>query len=432
MNVINVPDIEKLLRRRHRLLSKLLKQALLRALTREASALEEVTEYPANPPKWLTLDVYEARKPFYRFVANDVIVGKIAVVELWLAASIARGERWIRYDANGRVAYLRNIQDLNDALALCEKDMVRFRRQDDRCAERARGSDPEHVEAVLCLPFGFTWVRLLTPTALAWEGRHMHHCIGQQDYADMQQSGEAEYFSLRNERGRPVVTLEAAYGSMIQSHATANTHARPKYSDEIDALLDFMGWHREDAGGMPPPPRNRLRSYLAHCENAESDIIGDFNLERRIGRIRLPRVMRVTGSFIAIGNEFLRGLPEILDVGGDLRLPRCTNLAVMPRWLKVAGDADLTFCTAITGLPTDVEIGSSLDLTGCTSLERLPSGLAVGQTLNVSQCWSLPHIPDSVHVGHALVRGRMAYVSVRDMNRHIAGLGWVAFRRRRA
>lgn len=432
MNVVNVKDIEKVLRRSDRLLSKLLKQALLRPFTRESHVLEELTEYPADPPPWLTRQVYEERKPFYRFVANDLALAIISMAELWLATSIARGERWTRrVDDAGRVPRLRNIQRIEDVLNLCAADMERYRRPEGRAAQDAAGRDPPHVETVLHLLTGLTWVRLCTPAALSWEGTNMRHCLGHDRYAARQRGGEAAYFSLRDARGRPFVTIETAGGTISECRGIANSDPFPHYRSDIDALIDLMGWRRSGAREMAPPPRRRLRAYRAHCDDCEVDVPGDFSLVNRTGDIRLPRVMRVAGSFLAAGNVSLRALPEILDVGGHLRLHGCINLGMAPQWLRVAGDADMARCTALMTLPADMQIGGSLDLTGCASLRRIPARLIVGRTLNISQCWSIPRVPETVQVAETLIRGRMSYVNVRDMNRHISGQGWVAFGRRR-
>ena len=139
--------------------------------------------------------------------------------------------------------------------------------------------------------------------------------------------------------------------------------------------------------------------------------------------------MRVAGSFLAAGNASLQALPEILDVGGHLRLHGCINLTRAPQWLRVAWrcrHGPLHWPHGTTRRHADRRLRSIL--TGCAKpAPHSPHGSSWAGLLNISQCWSIPRVPETVQVAETLIRGRMSYVNVRDMNTAYQRAGpWVA------
>ena len=429
-NVINEHDVRRFLQRGDLVLTLLLLQCAYRGLLCEPAALEEVGDYPRDPPPWLTPERFRSRGPFHRFVATPEIVTEIEKLERWLREAIRRKEGWlVERDENGLVRRLKNIGKLAQALDKMEKDMRRWN-QVSNSHRLGPGFDEPHVEAVLKLGDGFTWVKLNTAEALKWEGRMMQHCVGSEIYARALEGGVAEFYSLRDVRGRPHVTLEVSDRKIQQCSGQGNS-IPGDFLPAIDALRNAKHWNRPAVEGMRRPSRRRCRLYADACLDEERTVAGKWDLKASADIIRLPRVLKVEGTLDLSQSQNFTALPEILLVEGNLRLAGCANLRVMPRWMWVEGDIDMTNCSAVKALPVDCGLGGSLDLTGCGALRSLPAGLNVEGCLILDGCTGLRHIPSSVSIGDTINIGRIAYCAVADVNRRLAGGSWLLHKRRR-
>jgi hypothetical protein len=76
-------------------------------------------------------------------------------------------------------------------------------------------------------------------------------------------------------------------------------------------------------------------------------------------------------------------------------------------------------------------VAGSINLTGCSGLRSVPHTLSVDGSLRLDGCSRLKHIPCDVAVGDTINIGRIAYCTIADVNRRLAGGGWLAQRRRR-
>jgi PcfJ-like protein len=429
-NVINEDDVRRFLQRGDLVLATPLLECAYLGLLREPAALEEVGEYPRAPPPWLTPERFRSRGPFHRFVPTLEIVAEIDKLERWLREAIRRKEAWLEErDENGLVRRLKNIGKLAQALDKMEKDMRRW----NQIANRHRlspGFDEPHVEAVMKLDDGFTWYKLKTREALRWEGGSMRHCVGSEIYAHALELGVATFFSLRDMRGRPHVTLEVCEQKILQCSGQENS-TPVDFMEAIDTLRDAMGWNRLAIERMRLPSRRRGRLHADACLDEERTVAGSWDLKARAEVIRLPRVLRVEGTLDLSQCQQFTALPEILLVEGNLRLAGCTNLRIMPRWMWVDGDIDMTNCSAVKTLPADCGLGGSLDLSGCSAMRSLPAALNVEGCLILDGCTGLRHIPSSVSIGDTINIGRIAYCAVADVNRRLAGGGWLVHKRRR-
>ncbi len=429
-NVINEDDVRRFLQQGDLVSASLLLQCAYRGLLCEPAALEEVGDYPRDPPPWLTPERFRSRGPFHRFVATPEIVDKIEKLKRWLREAIRRKENWLEErDENGRVRRLKNIGKLAQALDKMEKDMRRWK-QVSNSHRLGPGFDEPHIEAVLKLEDGFTWVKLNTPEALRWEGRMMEHCVGSDLYARALEWGIAEFYSLRDVRGRPHVTLEVCDRKIQQCSGQGNC-IPGDFLPAIDALRIAKHWNRPAVEGMRRPSRRRCRLYADACLDEERTVAGNWDLKASADVIRLPRVLKVEGTLDLSQSQNFTALPEILLVEGNLRLAGCANLRIMPRWMWVEGDIDMTNCSAVKALPVDCGLGGSLDLTGCSALRSLPAALNVEGCLILDGCTGLMHIPRSVSIGDTINIGRIAYCAVADVNRRLAGGGWLVHKRRR-
>lgn len=96
---------------------------------------------------------------------------------------------------------------------------------------------------------GFRWVRLVKALQFEREGKLLNHCVGNGNYFNNWQSGSAEYYSLRDINNKPRVTIEVTIDtSPLRKKAVRQckgfSNSRP--SDELQPfildLLEEMKW----------------------------------------------------------------------------------------------------------------------------------------------------------------------------------------------
>jgi hypothetical protein len=429
LNVINGEDLRCFLQRDDALLTALLMQCLYRGLLSERAALEEVKEYPQDAPEWLTPERFQGDGPFYRFVATPEVAALVQRIEQWLIEAIGRKEAWLEErDQKGHVQRLRHIGKLPHVIDKMQKDMRRWTHM---AAGRrpCPGSDEPHVETVLRLDDGFVWVKLKTAEALRWEGRRMQHCVGSARYIEALQLENAQFFSLRDIGGRPHVTLQLCDRKIHDCRGHGNG-APSDFLPAIDTLRCAMGWNCPAIERMRRPTRRRHRLYRDACLDREMTIPGNLDLSARRYLLRLPRKLKVEGTLDLSHNLRFTALPEILEVSGDLRLAGCSNLNIMPRWLWVGGDLDMTGCSSAMRMPPTCGVAGSINLTGCSGLRSVPRSLSVEGSLRLDGCSGLKHIPTDVSIGDTINIGRIAYCAIADVNRRLAGGGWITHSRR--
>jgi hypothetical protein len=415
--ILNPHDINRLLERGSPQLTKAMKQALRRALEREAGALREVTTYPNPPPPNLTREEFEANGPFYVFVPDAMTLSIITAIELWLSKAISDRAPWIdKVDDSGRITRLRNVKTLSQVIDLCLADEEDSRRQKARAEDLAFGNAPEHAAPVLRLANDFAVVRLLTPASLSWEGQRMGHCLGNPTYATCLAKGYADYYSIRDAAGRPRVTLEVSNGRLYQCKGRANSDPYPRYKHEITTLACALDWEFCDPHA-PAEVEDSL--YAEHCTAQDIDIRGDFGFADFTQPLRLPRTMQVSGSFIVRACPTLTTLPEVMNVGGDLIVENCVNLRRMPVMLRVGGDVDFSGCVSLPQLPLNFHAGGSLDLSRCRSVDLSRSQILIGRGLDITGCRSITRIPPDVRIGGAIRRGRTTFAGREAINRSL-------------
>jgi hypothetical protein len=178
-NVINRQDIKFILKRPNDRHETLMRQACYRALEHDERCLRLVSTYPHPAPANLSREQFEARGPYYEFVLVPEVAAILKRIDGWLAKAIEDKERWIeKTDASGRVRRLSHIKTLQEALALCEEDASQARKRELAEKERKEGNNPGEVQIAHRFCDATFAVRLKTPSALAWEGRQMRHCLG--------------------------------------------------------------------------------------------------------------------------------------------------------------------------------------------------------------------------------------------------------------
>jgi hypothetical protein len=85
----------------------------------------------------------------------------------------------------------------------------------------------------------------------------MQHCVGSELYIRALEWGVADFYSLRDVRGQPHVTLEAC-DRKIQHCSGHGNRIPEEFLEAIDALRNAMGWNQPAIERMRRPRRRTL------------------------------------------------------------------------------------------------------------------------------------------------------------------------------
>jgi hypothetical protein len=93
---------------------------------------------------------------------------------------------------------------------------------------------------------GMKWVMLVTEMHLAREGNLMHHCVGNSGYGHAMKQGTSEFYSLRDAKNDPHITVEVRVMKGIrhamQMKGKQNAKAIAKYQPYLRDLVTQQGW----------------------------------------------------------------------------------------------------------------------------------------------------------------------------------------------
>lgn len=90
---------------------------------------------------------------------------------------------------------------------------------------------------------GFHWVHLHTSTQMRTEGQRMNHCIGNDCYYRKFETGTHDYYSLRDSRGQPHVSVELQKPNRIQQvKGSGNSKPAPRYQPYLRPFFTHMNW----------------------------------------------------------------------------------------------------------------------------------------------------------------------------------------------
>ena len=96
----------------------------------------------------------------------------------------------------------------------------------------------------------YRWVKLVTALQFEREGRLMNHCIGNGHYYQRwRMNGQTDYFSLRDKFNKPHATLEIAFtdgpprrGTVHQCKGNGNNRPDKEYQPYIRQFIQDMQW----------------------------------------------------------------------------------------------------------------------------------------------------------------------------------------------
>ena len=314
----------------------------------------------------------------------------------WLRASLGNDEPWLKnLDAQGRPKKLMKFGSIDAIVREADKAML-------KAAQKLRGvklvdGDEELVEM---LADGYYVVRLLTPAALDRESAEMQHCIGNGGYDERLRDGIHEYLSLRDQVGRPHVTMEIENESLIQFQGKQNDVPCDRYRDILIPFIQGRKWRVEI-------PAIRL-GYVVDV-HGKWHSIHDLPDDLRVDSLdlsgimikKLPKALKVD-THLNLGYSGIQELPDDLTVGGALCL-NYTDISSLPKNLKVGGDICLVN-SVMTSLPEDLNVGKSFYLSG-TQIQNFPKGLRVRGLLDLSYS-RIRSLPECLQVdGDLYLRG---------------------------
>ncbi len=378
-NVLNRRDIKSILKRPNARHGSLMQHACYRALESDPRCLRLVSTYPTPAPANITREQFEARGPWFEFVLVPEVAAILERIDRWLAKAVEDNEPWTReMGPGGRIKHLSHIKTLEQALARLEKDEREARKRASARKERDDGNNPAEVQVACRFCDGSFAVQLKTPSALAWEGTQMRHCLGNYRYVARLLQRRAQYFSIRDARGRPHVTIEVRGGHIVECQGRANSNPFLSYGAKIEELAEAMRWRwaRLDQARQP--------ELLEQFGIDRLVVEGDLTLSADM--LPLARTLYVTGSMTAVALNRLTALPSVLLVGGNLILRRCVSLRFMPRRLRVDGDVIVERCGALRHLAGHFSAGGSVELSDCPLVDIDPLRTVIGGALDVRRC----------------------------------------------
>jgi len=95
----------------------------------------------------------------------------------------------------------------------------------------------EDFVTVLLLEDNYRWVQLQTADALAFEGQFMRNCLATKHFAQSLQEGTRKYFSLRDPKNLPHVTIMTSRRRIIECRGKANSRPAERYIPAIRAFV---------------------------------------------------------------------------------------------------------------------------------------------------------------------------------------------------
>jgi hypothetical protein len=319
----------------------------------------------------------------------------------WLAMSCAEDAHWLdNKNPEGKPKKLLKFSTVQDIVR--EADEY-FRKKTANAAKLAVAEDSPDEKAVYSLQEGYRIVKLLSSTALDREGSLMGHCVGAGGYDDSLKSGRAVFFSLRDPRNRPHVTMEVrvADKKVLQARGKQNAYPIKKYAKMIEAFSKQEGY---DLSGE--------KVGLAELRTPDGHILDPDNLpEDRVviaaerggwrtfaldnqGIERWPRIVEVEGdaSMDFLANDG----PEEIIVRGRLRIARIEREARLRRIHATT----LSIGTEVAFLPEDTTVTENLVATA-SGLQRLPTNLKLTGTLDIRKT-KIRTLPAGISCGELL------------------------------
>ncbi|MCV9963629.1 PcfJ domain-containing protein [Pararhizobium sp. BT-229] len=361
----------------------------------------------------------------------------------WLSMACADDAHWLgNTTPDGKPKKLLKFSTVQDVV----READEFFRKRTASAPKADTTDAADEKTVFAIDGGYRIVRLLSTTALDREGSSMGHCVGSGGYDKALKTDSERFFSLRDPKNRPHVTMQVrvATKTVLQARGKQNAYPLPKYAKMVAAFAKQEGF---DLSGS--------RIGLAQLRTLDGDILEPDNLpEDRVvvaapdgewsyldldqqGIERWPRVVEVFGNVrMSFVNDdgpeqvIVHGRLVIvaLDRGARIRSVTAETISVQAAVSRLPADTTVTHSLLAMGSglkrlpPNLVELTGTLDIrqTGVSSLPEgfscgelladnsqisaLPERLAVAGTLNIRET-NIRTLPESMSCGALVASG---------------------------
>lgn len=414
--------------------------ALRKAIIKEPAFFKPVTDYPANPPAWLTREKFESSKniafdPERTKGSSDAL----RHIRDWIAGAIASDDAWLKdVDDRGRPQKLLQIGSLARAYAMAEKDMNKktavLRSHFGNSASLFEEDEAAgHIKTVHIFENGSRMVQLLTSHALDIETAQLGHCIGNGGYDADLLSADKLYYSLRDPLNKAHVTLEVVHGKVEQFKGKKNEPPIQQYMLMGQDFIRSQKWTVSESarhtgllekGGVYYDAR-----YLPEGFSWEGNIdlegakwlraiprnlttSGGLNLEKCTGLTSLPSNLSVGEALKADYCTGLTSVGDNISVGRHFYLSVCNRLTSIGNNISVHGVFVAEECKALTTLGNNISVGMNLHLADCTALISLGENLSVGGNLDLEGCTGLRSLPEHLSVGGAIFWNDEEYKTV--------------------
>ncbi|MCZ7885380.1 hypothetical protein [Agrobacterium salinitolerans] len=154
----------------------------------------------------------------------------------WLSVAQDEGHAWL--GNLGVDGYPKKLMKCGDVARLVNEANKGLRQR--KAADVVLG--PEDETFIADLGAGHTLVELLSPMALRREGSIMRHCISHGGY-DWQLADPARHlYSVRDQGGAPLATLETHGNVVRQFRAARNEDPTPAVLDLVSGIASDWGW----------------------------------------------------------------------------------------------------------------------------------------------------------------------------------------------
>lgn len=371
--------------------------ALRKVIRKERAFFKDVTEYPENPPAWLSREKFNhshciAFDPELTCGSSD----SLRHIRDWIEGAIKSKDAWLNdLDEKGRPKKLLWIGSIAQAHAIADKDMrKKAATLRSRFANSASFFEEDeaagHIKTAMIYPDGSRLVQLLTTHALDIESAQLRHCIGNGAYDEKLLREDLAFYSIRDPLNKAHATFEVNNGRVLQFTGKQNIPpVEPYFSMGKDAIVRNQ-WRLSNNPG---------RTGLLERDGVYYDARA------------LPEDFVWEDSLDFSDAKWLESLPKGFGVKGNADFMNCEFLIMLPQGFSAGRDLDLRFCTSLKALPEGLHVPGNLFLFGCSSLGQLPEGLYVGGNLYVESETPLL-LPTKMDVGGKIYWNRTEYTSV--------------------
>ena len=368
----------------------LLKIALSKPLLKEEDCVIDQPVFPDDAPDWLSAK-WDSAGPWSQWRPSTTLRGKVKHIADWIKAAQINGAEWLQnQDKKGRPHLLLKLSTIDQATKCADRAMHSLSVQFRHVAEEEGAVEVvKEWEAQ-----GFKMVRLLKPQALQRESGMMGHCIGEGYHAEKLESGECEYYSLRDADNKAHATIEVQLFDqrVLECKGKQNLPPVEKY---MPFVRDFI---TERQYALDEEPKNTgliLVDGVYHdVNNLPEGLTIDAHTFEQImeaGVTNFPKNLNVEGN-VLIWGKTMEVFPPV-TINGHLNL-KGSHIGKFQGPLKAIA-ADLSNCE-VDAFEADFQAQCDIDLS-YARLGHLPNGFMVDGDLELGYS-DLKELPENMTV----------------------------------